>query len=224
MARRILFTSQKGGVGKSTLARWCAAALAYREEKVLLADFDAEQGTCVRWRAQRAARDITPLIETRAFTKPSKLDKFNKAYTNIVIDAAGRLDDMAVELAQTADAVFLPSSFSLDDLLPTLKIIETLRREAPQTQDICVVFCRTGGSTAQEKQARSILSMNNVSTLSQVMAQKDGYATLNATGRTGREAANRHLREAALALDTEMLEFIDNAAAAKSATLATNAA
>jgi ATPases involved in chromosome partitioning len=39
MPRRILFTSQKGGVGKSTLARSAAVALAYAGRKVLLADF-----------------------------------------------------------------------------------------------------------------------------------------------------------------------------------------
>ena len=55
MARHILFTSQKGGVGKSTLARSTAIALAYAERKVLLADFDVEQGTCLRWQAQRQA-------------------------------------------------------------------------------------------------------------------------------------------------------------------------
>ena len=40
MARHILFTSQKGGVGKSTLARATAIALACTGRKVLLADFD----------------------------------------------------------------------------------------------------------------------------------------------------------------------------------------
>ena len=75
MARHILFTSQKGGVGKSTLARSTAVALACAGRKVLLADFDVEQGTCLRWQAQRQARRLEPAIHVAKFAKEKKLDR-----------------------------------------------------------------------------------------------------------------------------------------------------
>ncbi|MGE3150653.1 MAG: ParA family protein, partial [Pseudorhodoplanes sp.] len=75
MARQILFTSQKGGVGKSTLARSTAVALACAGRKVLLADFDIEQRTCMRWQAQRRARRLEPSIEVAKFSQESKLGR-----------------------------------------------------------------------------------------------------------------------------------------------------
>jgi chromosome partitioning protein len=71
MARHILFTSQKGGVGKSTLARSTAVALADVGRKVRLADFDVEQRTCLSWYAQRQARRLEPTIAAAKFAKQS---------------------------------------------------------------------------------------------------------------------------------------------------------
>jgi hypothetical protein len=47
------FVSQKGGVGKSTLARLLAIGAIHRGCKTLLADFDLDQLTCVEWGALR---------------------------------------------------------------------------------------------------------------------------------------------------------------------------
>ena len=208
MARKILFTSQKGGVGKSTLARSLAVTLACEKGRVLIADFDGAQGTCLRWRAQRAARSLLPEVSAVPLEKAAKLKRAAKGYDDVVIDTAGRLDDLCIELAREADAVFLPSSFSLDDILPTLKMIETLRLEGTAQEKIAVVFCRTGGSKAQEAQARSVLAMNNIAALNSVFPQKDGFVSLYATGRAGRESQNAHLRAAAEAVDAEMLTFL----------------
>ena len=127
MPRRILFTSQKGGVGKSTLARSAAVALAYAGRKVLLADFDVDQRTCMRWQAQRVARALTPAIELAAFSKEKKLGRVEFEYQDIVIDTRGQHDELSLDLAVSSDVVFLPSSFSLDDVSPTLRVVESLR-------------------------------------------------------------------------------------------------
>jgi chromosome partitioning protein len=212
MSRRILFTSQKGGVGKSTLARATAVALAAEDRKVLLADFDIEQGTCLRWQAQRLARRLEPAIAVAKFSKPSKLDRVARDYDNIVMDTRGRHDDLALELAKTADVVFLPSSYSLDDISPTLTVVESLRKAGVPRSRVAVVFCRTGGSARQAQHARSILAMNRILVLDAVLPQRDGFVSLSATGRTGREAPSAALKTIALALDRALLDFIETAA------------
>ena len=112
MVRHILFTSQKGGVGKSTLARSAAVALACAGRKVLLADFDVEQRTCLRWHAQREARGLKPKIAVAKFSKEAKLGRVSHDYDDVVMDTRGHHDALSLDLATVSDVIFLPSSFS----------------------------------------------------------------------------------------------------------------
>jgi len=211
MARHILFTSQKGGVGKSTLARSTAVALACSGRNVLLADFDVEQRTCLRWQAQRQARRLEPSIDVAKFSKEEKLDRVSQQYDEVVVDTRGRHDELSLDLAKVSDVIFLPSSFSLDDISPTLTVIETLRNAGIPSSRVAVVFCRTGGSARQAQRARSILQMNGVAALDPVLPQRDGFVSLSATGRTGREAPNAALQSIAMAVDQALLQFIEAA-------------
>jgi chromosome partitioning protein len=211
MARHILFTSQKGGVGKSTLARSTAVALACAGRNVLLADFDVEQRTCLRWHAQRQARRLEPAIAVAKFSKESKLDRVSHEYDDVVMDTRGQHDALSLDLAVAADVIFLPSSFSLDDISPTLTVIEALRGAGIPSSRVAVVFCRTGGSARQAQHARSILEMNDIVALDAVLPQRDGFVSLSATGRTGREAASAKLKSIATAVDQALLQFIDAA-------------
>jgi chromosome partitioning protein len=177
----------------------------------LLADFDVDQRTCMRWQAQRVARALTPAIAVAAFSKEKKLGRVEFEYQDIVIDTRGQHDELSLDLAVSSDVVFLPSSFSLDDLSPTLRVVESLRNAGVPATRLAIVFCRTGGSRRQEQQARSILEMNRIAVLDTVLPQKDGFISLYATGRTGREAGQPKLRSVALAMDEALLAFIDAA-------------
>jgi len=223
MPRRILFTSQKGGVGKSTLARSTAIALAYAGRKVLLADFDVDQRTCMRWQAQRVARTLAPTVDVAAFSKEKKLGRVEFEYQDIVIDTRGQHDEISLDLAVSSDVIFLPSSYSLDDVSPTLRVVESLRNAGIPSDRVAIVFCRTGGSKRQEQQARSILEMNRIAVIDAVLPQKDGFISLYATGRTGREAGQPKLRSVALAMDEALLAFIEVARRAAEPDMAASA-
>ncbi len=211
MVRHILFTSQKGGVGKSTLARSAAVALACAGRKVLLADFDVEQRTCLRWHAQREARGLKPKIAVAKFSKEAKLGRVSHDYEDVVMDTRGHHDALSLDLATVSDVIFLPSSFSLDDISPTLTVVESLRQAGIPSSRIAVVFCRTGESARQARHARSIFEMNEIAALDAVLPHRDGFASLSATGRTGREASRAALQSIAMALDQALLQFIEAA-------------
>jgi len=127
------------------------------------------------------------------------------------MDTRGRHDELSLDLAKASDVIFLPSSFSLDDISPTLSVVEALRGAGIPTWRVAVVFCRTGGSTRQSQRARSILQMNGVAALDPALPQRDGFVALSATGRTGREAPNAALQSIAMAVDEALLQFIEAA-------------
>src|SRR5665811_745887 len=81
------FVSQKGGVGKSTLARLLAVGALHRGRKTLLADFDLDQLTCVEWGALRMRAGLEPEVDARAFKSLKKLRReetqFSKAVETI---------------------------------------------------------------------------------------------------------------------------------------------
>ena len=89
----VSFVSQKGGVGKSTLARLFAVGAAHRGHRTLLADFDLEQLTCVEWNALRLKNAVEPDIDARAFKSLKKLRKSEEAIDYIVVEALTNIDE-----------------------------------------------------------------------------------------------------------------------------------
>ena len=142
------FVSQKGGVGKSTLARLFAVGAAHRGRKTLLADFDLDQLTCVEWSAARHARELEPEIDTRAFKSLKKLRKDESVVDFIVADTRGLADDLSTEIAEDRDVVFLPTGVSQDDLRPTLALARKLARRGAEGR-LVVVLSKVGRSETQ---------------------------------------------------------------------------
>ena len=128
----VSFVSQKGGVGKSTLARLAAVGAAHRGLRTLLADFDLEQLTCVEWNALRLKNAVEPDIDARAFKSLKKLRKSEDGIEFVVVDTRGLADDLSHEIAEESDVVFLPTGTSGDDLRPTLALARKLAKTAPR--------------------------------------------------------------------------------------------
>jgi len=59
--------SQKGGVGKSTLARLIAREYASAKWNVKIADLDIGQGNSFNWQSRRLQHDIKPAIAVERF-------------------------------------------------------------------------------------------------------------------------------------------------------------
>ena len=66
MAVTMSFVSQKGGVGKSTLARSVAVEAAKAGVDVVIADLDIQQGTIQEWAKLRYANGIEPAIKVKS--------------------------------------------------------------------------------------------------------------------------------------------------------------
>src|SRR5437763_1165628 len=81
MSTIIAFVSQKGGVGKSTLARALAREAAAGGFQTKIADLDTQQATSVDWHRIRLGAGIEPVVAVEAF-----------ATANQALKAAGKYD------------------------------------------------------------------------------------------------------------------------------------
>ena len=190
------FVSQKGGVGKSTLARVLALGAIHRGRRTLLADFDLDQLTCVEWGALRMRASIEPEIDARAFKSLKKLRKDNGAVDFIVADTRGLADDLSTEVAEISDVVFLPTGVSQDDLRPTLNLARKLARRGAEGR-LVVVLSKVGRSESQFSRAVEVIEDAGFELLSEHWPQRDGFQSDLDAGRAGREARNPFLREIA---------------------------
>ena len=63
----VAFISQKGGVGKSTLARGLATFAVANGSKTKVADRDLQQRTAIVWETTRARHGVKPVVDVQAF-------------------------------------------------------------------------------------------------------------------------------------------------------------
>ena len=205
LSKTVSFVSQKGGVGKSTLARLFAVGAAHRGHKAMLADFDLEQLTCVEWNAVRLRGGIEPEIDARSFKSLKKLRKNDEGVDFIVADTRGLADDLTKELAEESDVVFLPTGTSSDDLRPTLALARKLAKRGAEGR-VVLVLSKVGRSEAQLARAIESIAEAGFELLGEQWPLRDGFQADLDAGRAGRESRNPHLRETAERMEEALMK------------------
>ena len=121
----------------------------------------------------------------------------NEAQAGIVVaDTRGLADDLAQEIAEDSDVVFLPTGASGDDLRPTLALARKLAKHGAEGR-LVIVLSKVGRSEAQLQKAVEAVAAAGFELLPEYWPQRDGFQSDLDLGRAGREARNPYLREAA---------------------------
>ena len=204
------FVGQKGGVGKSTLARVLAVAAARQEYKVLLGDFDLEQLSCIEWSATRLRNGIEPEIEARAFKSLKKLRKSVEGFDLVVVDTRGLADELTTDLSQESDVIFLPTGTSMDDLRPTLALARRLSKNRKIGNKIVLVLSKVGRSQRLLETAKQIIADAGFEVLDSIWPERDGFQADLDIGKAGSEAHNPYLRETAESIEADLLHIAIN--------------
>lgn len=202
------FIGQKGGVGKSTLARVLAVAAARQEYKVLLSDFDLEQLSCLEWSATRLNNGIEPDIEARAFKSFKKLRNSVEGFDLVVVDTRGLADELTTEVSQESDIVFLPTGTSMDDLRPTLALARRLSKSRKIGNKIVLVLSKVGRSERLLEIAKETIADAGFEVLDSIWPERDGFQADLDVGKAGSESHNPYLREAAHAIEADMMHLV----------------
>lgn len=106
----------KGGVGKSTMARFIAAYLAAQGRSVILSDFHRSQQTSLQWYSRRENAGIQPVVPTELGVRAK--DLLHRPCDVVVVDGAGNGASTSRSVAMIADRIIIPTSVSREDLLP----------------------------------------------------------------------------------------------------------
>jgi chromosome partitioning protein len=204
----VSFISQKGGVGKSTLARLLAVHAAHKGMKVMIADFDLEQLSCVEWSAQRMRNGIEPEIDARPFKSLKKLRKLDVDADLVIVDTRGLADDLTKDISEESDLVLLPTGTSMDDLRPTLALARKLGRSTRLANKIHLVLSKVGRSDRQLSDAKAMIEEAGFPTLAAIWPHRDGFAAELDAGRAGSEVSNPYLKATAESVELQMFKLI----------------
>lgn len=203
----VAFVSQKGGVGKSTLARALGLVVAHGGLSVLIADLDVQQSTAVHWHKVRQASDSDVEIEVRSFATINDVLIEAEDYDVVIIDAPGRVSRTTLDIARASHLVVIPTGPSLDDLHPAVLLHHELTQAGIGTTRIVCALCRTL-SKDEERDAREYLEEAGCAVLPGALPERTAYRTALNRGRAVTETENADLNATADALIEALLNRI----------------
>jgi|MDTB01.1.fsa_nt_gb chromosome partitioning protein len=208
MALVISCVAQKGGVGKSTLSRLIAREYAANDWSVKIADMDLQQGTSYRWHQRRLMSGTEPTLSVEQFRDVDKALKSTTAADLLVFDGAPAADRQTREIAAQSDLIVIPSSLSLDDLEPTVRLANELQQHC-DAQRLCFCLCRVGTSTPELNEAIDYLKATPYHLLDGHLQEKTGYRRASDAGRTATETAFFGLNEKADRLAQSIIDRVN---------------
>ena len=109
MAIVVGVVSQKGGVGKSTIARLLAREYASAGWQAKIADLDIAQGTSFSWQARRLRNDIKPAVAVERFGTVEQALHVADHYDLLILDGPPHSTAGTLRIAQASDLIVLPS-------------------------------------------------------------------------------------------------------------------
>ncbi len=190
MAVVLALVSQKGGTGKSTLARALAAVVAHAGLKVRIADLDPELHTASEWERARTHHRVAPAIEVRAFATPAQALARTAEDELLILDAPGRPGRRALQIAQAADLVVQPCGPSIDDLRPAVLFFHELADAGVARDRLVVALCRTL-TREEEDAARRYLDKSGYAVLAGSIPERAAYRDAHGRGEALTEARRR---------------------------------
>ncbi len=184
MAIFIGMVSQKGGVGKSTLARLLAREYAKAGWSVKIADLDVSQGTSFHWQTRRLQNSLEPVIPVERFGTVDQALRIAPHYDLVILDGPPHSTAGTLKIAEASELVVLPSGLSLDDLQPSVLLAHELVKKNIDQSKIVFVLCRVGESEAEIAEARSYIEQAGYVALAGEIPEKTAYRRASDEGRT----------------------------------------
>ena len=210
MGAIIGFVSQKGGVGKSTLARGIGREAAAGGLSVKIADLDVQQGTSVNWYRRRLEAGIEPLFSVESFKTAAQALKLSSQFDYLIIDGPARASAATLEIARAATLIVQPTGSSVDDLEPAVLTFHELVRDGI-SRDILVFALSRVGTDAEEAEARAYVKQAGYTVLDGSIQERPAYRQASNVGLSITETRYPQLNKRADVLIQAIVDRTDGA-------------
>jgi len=208
MGAIIGFVSQKGGVGKSTLARGVGREAAASGLSVKIADLDVQQGTSVNWYRRRLEAGIEPIFSVESFKTAAQALKLAPQFDYLIIDGPARASAATLEIARAATLIVQPTGSSVDDLEPAVLTFHELVRDGI-SRNILVFALSRVGTDAEEIEARAYIKQAGYAVLDGSIQERPAYRQASNVGLSITETRYPQLNKRADALIQAMVDRTD---------------
>ncbi|MGL5285923.1 MAG: division plane positioning ATPase MipZ [Aeromonas sp.] len=207
--------AQKGGVGKSALARTVATAYAQAGWKVALVDADQEQGTTSQW-FQRRLESVPEGGAGMVVVTPHGVNPLAKVIRDhepdlIVIDGCPRNTSATALFAESADLVLIPSGVSFDDLTPAATLCRSLHHSHGVSLERIRFVLNRAGTKAQEieEQGAALTDAGGAKVLGITLRERLSYRAALDAGKTLTEVTHPIVKREAQALIDEVAATLE---------------
>lgn len=204
------FLSQKGGVGKSTLARLVAVEMVRAGWSVKVADLDPAQGTTTKWAIRRDEFQVDPEIPVQKYRDHKRALQEAPRWDLMVIDGPAHGERNGLAMAKASDLVILPTGYSLDDLDPQVALAYDLEAAGVEPHRIALAFCRARGSQAEDTQARDFIRRAGLQVLDAAVRELPSIRQSHTVGRAASETRRGSVDEMAQAVALEIAGRLTN--------------
>ena len=202
----ISLISQKGGVGKSTLARLLAVEIAKAGWRVKIADLDPAQGTATKWKARRDVVGLQPDVAVEKFRTVERAIKEADHFDLMILDGPAHAEKGGKVMAQASDLIIIPTGYSLDDMEPQIEAAYELEDSGIPSEKILFVFCRAKGSDSEDVAARSYLRKARLTVLDPVLPELASIRQGHAEGRAASEVPFPKVQEKAIDVAQQIVD------------------
>ena len=200
--------SQKGGVGKSTLARMMARELTVGGLRTKIADLDTQQQTCTNWAGRRAENGISPEIQVQSFASVKTVIGEASRFDALILDGRPNASEQTVEIARVADLIVIPTGQTVDDLHPGVVLAHNLYKKGISRERIAFAMFRTTGSKRENAAARQYLAEAGYFMFDGEVPASTAYGMASDGGRAITETSFRTLNARATGLAQGVIDRI----------------
>ena len=207
MTKILGLISQKGGVGKSTLARAIACEAQKAELTVKVADFDLQQGTFSKWHQRRLQSDLDQIGSVEMYKSVKDALEASEGFDLLIMDGEGRASEKTMDIAKVSDLVIIPSGISNDDTDPTCELAKALVDKGISRKKIVVTLSRVG-TEASANRAREDIEARGFTVVKGYIPEKTSYADAQYVGKSILETSHKSVNEKSQAFIDTLIEII----------------